>query len=207
MFSACYPLILASASPRRKDLLSQLGIDFHIVPATIDETPFSLEAPIDFVRRMAVTKAEQVATDHPQACVIGADTVVTLDHHIFGKPRDYQDALAMLTSLQGQTHAVITGYAIVAKQHDMSIVEAVTTAVTFGTFNDAILRAYVQTGEPMDKAGAYGIQGIGGFLVHEICGSYSNVVGLPLHAVVQTLLKWRCIQPRNSGAPHQKQLQ
>ena len=195
MFAACYPLILASASPRRKALLAQLGLDFQIVPATIDETPHPHETPKDFVRRMASAKAEQVAADHPNACVIGADTVVTLDHHIFGKPRDHADALAMLTSLQGQTHAVITGFAFVARNRTISMVEAVTTAVTFGTFSDTVLRSYVHTGEPMDKAGAYGIQGIGGFLVREISGSYSNVVGLPLHAVVHTLLKWGCIQP------------
>ncbi len=195
MFTASFPIILASASPRRRDLLSQLGLDFQIMPAEIDETPRSHETPMDFVRRMAGTKAEQVAADHPHACVIGADTVVALDHHIFGKPRDQENALAMLTSLQGQTHAVITGFALVAKNREMTVVEAVTTAVTFGTFSDTVLRAYIQTGEPMDKAGAYGIQGIGGFLVHEISGSYSNVVGLPLHAVVQTLLRWCCIQP------------
>jgi septum formation protein len=150
---------------------------------------------MDFVRRMADSKAEQVAADHPHACVIGADTVVALDHHIFGKPRDREDALAMLISLQGQTHAVITGFALVIRNREMKVVDTVTTAVTFGTFSDTVLLSYVQTGEPMDKAGAYGIQGIGGFLVHEISGSYSNVVGLPLHAVVQTLLKWCCIQP------------
>lgn len=195
MFTACYPLILASASPRRRDLLAQLGLDFHIVPATVDETPLPQEAPIDFVRRMAVTKAKQVAADCPHACVIGADTVVTLDHHIFGKPGDQEDALAMLTSLQGQTHTVITGFALIADNRELKTVDAVTTSVTFGTFSETVLRAYVHTGEPMDKAGAYGIQGVGGFLVHEISGSYSNVVGLPLHAVVHTLLKWCCIQP------------
>lgn len=195
MFTTCSPLILASASPRRSDLLAQLGLHFHIVPATVEETPFPQEAPIDFVRRMAGAKAEQVAIKHPDACVIGADTVVTLDHHIFGKPRDREDALAMLTSLQGHTHTVITGFALIANNRELKTVEAVTTSVTFGTFSDTVLRSYVLTGEPMDKAGAYGIQGIGGFLVHEISGSYSNVVGLPLHAVVHTLLKWCCIQP------------
>lgn len=195
MFTACSPLILASASPRRRDLLAQLGLDFHVVPATVDETPQPHEMPMHFVQRMASAKAEQVAVQYPNACVLGADTIVVLDHHIFGKPRDNEGALAMLTSLQGKTHQVITGFALIAKKRTMIEVATVTTSVTFGTYCDAVLRSYVQTGEPMDKAGAYGIQGIGGLLVQEISGSYSNVVGLPLQAVVQILLQWRCIQP------------
>ena len=201
MFTACYPLILASASPRRRELLTQLGLEFQIVAAMIDEAPCPDEAPTDFARRMAAEKTEQTAKLHPNTCVIGADTVVALGQHIIGKPSDYKDAMAILTSLQGQTHTVITGFALMAKNRGMTKVDTVSTAVTFGTYSEKVLWSYVQTGEPMDKAGAYGIQGAGGFLVREIAGSYSNVVGLPLHAVVQVLLKWNCIQPRQCFPP------
>lgn len=188
MFIARCPLILASASPRRQEYLTRLGLTFRIIPATIDETPEPGESPAAFARRMAATKAGQIADAHPEACVIGADTVVALDHRIFGKPRDPEEALAMLTTLQGRTHEVTTGFALVATSRNIEEVAAVTTLVTFGAFAETILRAYVDSGEPMDKAGAYGIQGIGSFLVQSLTGSCSNVVGLPVQAVVQSLL-------------------
>jgi len=188
MFIARCPLILASASPRRQEYLTRLGLTFRIMPATIDETPEPGESPSAFARRMAATKAGQIGDAHPEACVIGADTVVTLDRRIFGKPRDHEEALTMLMALQGQTHEVITGFALVARSRNIEEVDAVTTLVTFGVFAETILRAYVDSDEPMDKAGAYGIQGIGSFLVQSLTGSCSNVVGLPVHAVVQSLL-------------------
>lgn len=188
MFIARCPLILASASPRRQEYLTRLGLQFRIAPATIDETPEPGESPGDFARRMAATKAGQIAVAHPEACVIGADTVVALDRCIFGKPRDAEEALAMLMALQGRSHEVITGFALVAKSRHIEEVDAITTLVTFGTFAETILRTYVNSGEPMDKAGAYGIQGIGSFLVQSLTGSCSNVVGLPVQAVVQSLL-------------------
>lgn len=194
MFTACCPLILASASPRRRTYLSRLGLDFSIVPAAIDETCMPDESPQDFARRMAATKAKTVAAAHPEACVIGADTVVALDNRIFGKPENRKQALAMLTALQGRTHQVTTGFAIVAVNRNIAEIDTVTTQVTFGTFAEPVLRAYVDSGEPMDKAGSYGIQGIGSFLVRSISGSCSNVVGLPVHAVVRTLLEHALLQ-------------
>jgi len=189
MFTARCPLILASASPRRKEYLARLGLKYRIIPAAIDETAHPGESPPDFARRMAMTKAGQVAEAHPETCVIGADTVVALDHRIFGKPHDQEEALAMLMALQGRTHAVTTGLALISRDRHIEEMSAVTTQVTFGTFSAAILQSYVDSGEPMDKAGAYGIQGIGSFLVHSINGSCSNVVGLPIYALVQSLLK------------------
>lgn len=189
MFKACCPLVLASASPRRREYLARLGLEFSIVPAAIDESCHPDEPPRDFALRMAATKARAVAEAYPAACVLGADTVVALDGHIFGKPANHEEALAMLKQLQGHTHAVTTGFAIIVKERNIDVLDAVTTLVTFGTFPDPVLQAYVASDEPMDKAGAYGLQGIGGFLVRSLSGSCSNVVGLPVHAVVRSLLE------------------
>lgn len=194
MFSATCPFILASGSPRRKEFLARLGLEHLVRPASVDETPYPAESPIDFAKRMAITKARQIAALHPDACILAADTVVALDSRIFGKPRDPQEALAMLTALQGRTHEVTTGFAIVAPPRQIEEVHSATTLVTFAAFAEPILQAYVRSGEPMDKAGAYGIQGIGSFLVQSISGSCSNVVGLPVHAVVQALLRHGLLQ-------------
>jgi len=187
-------LILASASPRRREYLARLGLEFSIVPADIDESCNPAESPRDFARRMAATKARAIAETNPAACILSADTVVALDGQIFGKPRSREEALMMLTTLQGRTHQVTTGFAIVAKNRNIDLLDAVTTQVTFGAFAEPILRAYVASNEPMDKAGAYGIQGIGSFLVHSISGSCSNVAGLPVHAVVRALLDQSLLQ-------------
>ena len=196
MFTAYCPIILASSSPRRQEFLSLLDLEYQTVPAFIDETPATGESPECFARRMAVAKAEQIATISPESCVIGADTVVALDQTLFGKPRDRHEALTTLKRLQGQTHQVITGFAILMKQRAIVELGAITTLVTFDTFTDNILQAYVDSGEPMDKAGAYGIQGKGTFLIRSITGSFSNVVGLPVNEIVQRLLRHRLVQPR-----------
>ncbi|MCL1980807.1 MAG: Maf family protein [Proteobacteria bacterium] len=196
MFKTCCPLILASASPRRREYLTRLGLEFSIVPAVIDESCNLAESPQNFARRMAATKARAVAATNPTACVLGADTVVALGARIFGKPKSQEEALMILMALQGRTHEVTTAFAIVAKELNIDQLDAVTTKVTFGTFPEPILQAYVASNEPMDKAGAYGIQGIGSFLVHSISGSCSNVVGLPVHAVVRALLGHALIQAR-----------
>jgi len=196
MFSTTCPLILASASPRRKEYLARLGLEYTALPASVDETPYPAESPRSFAQRMAATKARQIADHHPEACILAADTVVALDRHIFGKPRDPREALAMLTALQGQTHEVTTGFAIVAPHRQIMEVDSATTQVTFGVFAEPILQAYVRSGEPMDKAGAYGIQGLGSFLVQSINGSCSNVVGLPVHTVVQSLLMHGLLEAR-----------
>jgi septum formation protein len=173
-------LILASASPRRAQLLQQLGVQFHCDPADIDETPRTDEAAQDYVLRMAQEKAAAVARRHDtDACVIlGADTTVVLDEELLGKPRDRLDALGVLARLSGRTHDVMTGICLVAgaKQHS----EVVTTQVEFVSLDHATCEAYLDTDEPWDKAGGYGIQGLGGAFVKSIRGSYSNVVGLPL---------------------------
>jgi septum formation protein len=200
MFIATCPLILASASPRRKEYFNRLGLEYRVLPASLDETPELGESPCDFAQRMARGKAEQIANSNPKSCVIGADTVVALDQRIFGKPQDAEDALAMLSTLQGRRHEVTTAFALIALDRKIKETEACTTQVTFGNFTESILAAYVATGEPADKAGAYGIQGKGGFLVQTLSGSYSNVVGLPVYELVQALLRHGLVRVDNSTA-------
>ena len=187
LFFACVPLVLASASPRRQDFLARLGLQFQVAPADIDETLHADESPEPFARRMAAAKAELVARDRPDACVIGADTVVALDGTVFGKPRDPDDALAILQTLRGRTHQVITGVAVVCPARGIDEVFTVSSEVSFAAFPDDILRAYIATGEPMDKAGAYGIQGRAAVFIDEIHGSYSGIMGLPLFETARLL--------------------
>lgn len=195
MFIARCPLLLASSSPRRQEFLSQLGLEFQVIAADINETPEPGEEPQSFALRMATAKASQIAETHPESCVIAADTVVALDQTIFGKPRDRSDALTILKTLQGKTHQVITGFAVLMRRRAIEERGTCTTLVTFDTYTDPILQAYVDSEEPMDKAGAYGIQGKGSFLIRSITGSHSNVVGLPLNTVVRVLLKHNLLQP------------
>jgi len=172
-------LILASASPRRRDLLLQLGVSSTVQPADIDETPAAGECPEDYVGRMAREKAAVVAATAPgDAVVLAADTTVVIDDDVLGKPRDQLDGLAMLARLSGRTHRVMT--AVCLRAGARSGEELVVTQVTFSRLDRALCEAYLATDEPWDKAGAYGIQGLGGALVESIQGSYSNVVGLPL---------------------------
>jgi septum formation protein len=195
MFTTCKPLILASASPRRQQFLTDFGLQFTALAADIDETPLNGEKPDAFARRMAEEKAEVIARQHPASWVIGADTVVTIEGRILGKPNDEAHALEILRSLQGKKHEVITGLALRCVQENCTESLSRTTEVKFADFSDAILSAYVQTGEPMDKAGAYGIQGKGGFLVRSITGSSSNVVGLPINTCINLLLHYKIIAP------------
>lgn len=195
MFTARIPLILASGSPRRREFLKQLGLDFSVQPASIDETPLPGDSPEDFARRMAMDKARALALKHPTSCVIGADTVVALGGTIFGKPADCAEALASLKQLQGRTHRVITGLALIHAAQNIAESLIETTSVTFDHFEDSILNAYVNSGDPLDKAGSYGIQGQGTFLVRAITGSYSNVVGLPVNQLLSLLLKHQIVVP------------
>lgn len=197
MFTTPCPLILASASPRRQQFLNRLGLIFAVQPALIDETAWPGEAPVQFAQRMAMAKVESIATAHPEACIIAADTVVALGTTIFGKPAHQQEALTILKTLQGQTHLVITGLAVVCRQRAIEEATTVTSQVTFDTFSDPVLQAYIDSGDPMDKAGAYGIQGQGAFLVRSITGSWSNVVGLPVNTLVRTLLRLDLLQITN----------
>lgn len=176
--------VLASASPRRRWLLGSVGLEFEVRPANVDETPKSGEAPDVYAVRVAMDKALAVPADVP---VLAADTVVALGSEILGKAADTEDAVRMLAKLSGQTHHVHTGVALVAGGERFDAL--VSTEVRFRDVDEAEIRRYVATGEPMDKAGAYGIQGDGGALVAEVRGSYTNVVGLPVEETLALLAK------------------
>lgn len=171
-------MILASSSPRRQELLRQIGVHFRVEAAAIDETPLAGEAPADYVTRLAEAKARAVAVRHPGTAVLGSDTSVVLDGQILGKPENDAQAVAMLQALSGHQHQVLTAVALVCDGRCQR--QTVVTEVLFCDLSDDEIRRYVATGEPADKAGAYGIQGRGAVLVKAIHGSYSNVVGLPL---------------------------
>lgn len=195
VLAAIQPIILASASPRRKDMLAALGIDFTIIPSPKEEPDPRLgESPDAYVRRAARDKAAAVAEAHPDAVVIGSDTIVVLDEEIMGKPSGPDEAMLMLTRLVGNTHHVISGCAVF-HPGGAPVVFSTATEVTMGPQTLDVLMAYVATGEPLDKAGAYAIQGRGGFLVQTISGSYNNVVGLPLARLVDTLFTIRAVRP------------
>jgi septum formation protein len=186
-------LILASASPRRQELLRNAGIRFTVQPADIDETPLAGELPRECAERLAREKALAVFQKHPQSYVLGADTIVVVDDAILGKPRDADDAARMLRRLSGRTHAVITGVCLVgpvAGKTEALRTAAESTLVTMCEFADDEIRDYVATGETMDKAGAYAIQGIASRWIPHIEGDYSNVVGLPV-ALVYAMLRER----------------
>jgi len=176
------PLVLASASPRRRALLEQLGIPLRIDPAHLDENVRAGEPAERYVLRLAREKAEAVQVRHPNVRVLAADTSVVLDGEVLGKPATTDEALGMLRRLCGRRHQVMTAVAVAGAGERL-----VTAAVTFAPADEAALRWYVSTGEPMDKAGAYAVQGIGGFLVERIEGSHSAVVGLPLVETVALL--------------------
>ena len=178
-------IILASASPRRRELLTQIAIPHTIHPAYIDETPLPAESPVAYVCRLALEKARTVAVLHPEATVIAADTTVTLDEKLLNKPADLAEAGQMLRTLAGRTHHVHTGLAVLGAGHEYSHVES--TAVTFTAIPEEELAAYLATGDSLDKAGAYGIQGYAARWICRIEGDFFNVVGLPLGAVVRLL--------------------
>ena len=179
-------VVLASRSPRRIELISQLGITAEVVPADIDETPFAGEQPAEYVTRLAESKAravqERLATD---AYVLGADTTVDLDGVIFGQPDNEAEARRMLKALSSRTHRVHTGVALIAPDRSESLV--VTSLVTFEPVTDALLDWYIGTGEWQGKAGSYAIQGLGGTLVASTRGSMSNIIGLPLQETARLL--------------------
>ena len=174
-------LILASASPRRRQLLEMLGIEVVVKPSHIPEAPLEGEAPVAYAERLARDKAVAVPGD----LVLGADTTVLLDGELLEKPADAEDAVRMLRRLQGRTHEVITSVAL--KSAGKVRVATDVTRVTFRACDDDFLRAYVATGEPMDKAGAYGIQGYGAALVERIEGDFFGVMGLPVRLVLRLM--------------------
>ena len=182
-------LILASQSPRRRYLLKQAGLTFAVIPSTFDEDSVLLANPADYVKTLAEAKADEVARKYPDSWVIGADTIVTIGHAILGKPVDPREARQMLERLSGQSHLVYTGYAIVCRNKRTVVSDTIKTDVQFKDLTKNEIDWYIQTGEPFDKAGAYAIQGMGTFLVRRIHGSYTNVVGLPVCEVIETLIK------------------
>jgi septum formation protein len=179
------PLILASASPRRRELLAQVGLQFEVIPAHIDETRHANEDPAIYVARLALEKAQAIHAQHPDAIVLGADTTVVLNGEVLNKPADLAEAEKMLRSLSGQTHQVHTGIAVVGSTAQRSHVE--TTNVIFAPIPEEDLAAYLATGDSLDKAGAYGIQGYAARWIPRIEGDYFNVMGLPVAATVKLL--------------------
>ena len=186
MPSATLKIILASRSSRRAELLTAAGIDFDVFAIDIDETPHAKEEPAAYVERLALTKARVVFALKPGETVLGADTTVVLDGQILGKPADTADATRMLRALRGRAHDVLTGVAVVGPAGVRSAVE--TTRVWISAMTDEDISMYVASGQPMDKAGAYGIQGLASRFIPRIEGSYTNVVGLPV-ALVSSILE------------------
>jgi septum formation protein len=184
-------LVLASKSPRRAELLRRLGLEFRIVAAEVDESYVDHEMPADHAERLAREKAITIARQEADALVIGCDTIVIIDSDVLGKPRDEDEALRMLLRLAGRDHEVITGVAVASGERMYSAIERV--RVRFRSLDRSECEAYVATGEPMDKAGAYGIQGFGSALVDSIEGDYFAVVGLPVSRTLQLLNRagWR----------------
>lgn len=178
-------VILASQSPRRRELLARILDDFRVCPADIDETPRPQESAEDYVERLAREKASAVQGQFPQDCIIAADTTVVIDGLMLQKPESDDHAFAMLSQLRGREHCVLTGLAVYTPTIERARV--VSTRVRFAPVSDELLWAYVASGEPSDKAGAYALQGVGDVLIESIDGSVSNVIGLPLQVLSQLL--------------------
>ena len=178
-------IVLASQSPRRRDLLTLIGIPHQVRPADVDETPLPDEDPLEHAERLARAKAHRLAGEQPGAIVVAADTIVVVDGRILGKPADDAEARAMLRSLSGRDHTVHTAVAVARDEVTYSAVESV--QVTFRALDDREIADYVATGESRDKAGAYGIQGLGATIVERIDGDYFAVMGLPLVRTIELL--------------------
>jgi septum formation protein len=181
------PLILASNSPRRKDLLSRLNTPFKVQSSGVEEVPLSGESPDSAAIRLAYDKAFSVANKHQRGIVIGADTVIDLDGKLLGKPVNKEDAFLILEQISGCRHFVITGIAVIDLGCHRTFKSSVKTEVRMNKFGVDEIEKYIDSGEPMDKAGAYAIQGIGGDLVRSISGCYNNVVGFPLCEIIRIL--------------------
>lgn len=181
------PIILASNSPRRRELLRQVGVSFTVDPADVDERALPGEKPEDYAVRVALDKARVAATRAQNGVIIAADTIVVLDNAILGKPADLRDAERMLTMLSGRVHRVITGLAMMDAATGKTITGVAATSVWFRDLSRQEILSYIAGGEPLDKAGAYGIQGKGALLVKQIEGCYFNVVGLPLSLLGELL--------------------
>jgi septum formation protein len=193
--------ILASASPRRAELLKLVGLDFATQPGDIDEQPDPGETPREHVLRLAEAKALAIARREPDAWVLGADTIVIVAGRILGKPGSEDEAREMLDLLSGRSHEVFTGFAIVRQDRNIALREVVESAVLFREISADELAWYTQSPEPYDKAGAYAVQGMSSLFIREIHGSYTNVMGLPLCEVCDALKRVRAI--RFTGGDHE----
>lgn len=190
MLKSKLPIYLASKSPRRRKLLKQLGIKFKSFSVDLDEEVFDGEHPIQTVKRLAFDKYELAVKRVKKGIIITADTIVVLDKEVIGKPKNKKDALKILTKLSGKTHSVYTGFVLYNSENSKIIIDYAVTNVTFRKLTDSEIKNYIQTGSPMDKAGAYGIQDdFGAVFVSKINGCYYNVVGLPLSKLYAALLK------------------
>ena len=183
------PLILASSSPRRRELLTSAGVPFDVIVESIDETALLEESAENLVSRLSHAKARAIAEKFPTRWVLGADTVVIVDDQILGKPIDDEDAVRMLLQIQGREHIVASGFSLMRANDDARVSQVCHTTVKMAPLSEERIRRYVASGEPRDKAGAYAIQGAGLQFVAEIRGSYTNVVGLPLVEVLAALAK------------------
>jgi septum formation protein len=182
-------VILASKSPRRYELLKQLGLDFDVNPSDVEENVIPGESPREHVIRLAEAKAIDVGNRFPDDWVIGADTIVYVNGIILGKPKNQEEAMEMLRLISGKEHRVLTGISVCHHKKGKSECEAVETTVKVKPLSSVEMEWYIGTGEPFDKAGGYGIQGIGSFMIESINGSYTNVVGLPLCELMQILTR------------------
>ena len=192
--------ILASASPRRIELLRLMGLAFDVMPSAIEENSCPGETPREHVLRLSGQKALAIARSHPRAWVLGADTIVLIDGEILGKPESAADARGMLGKLSGREHRVFTGFSITAPDQGIVIRDAVESSVLFKKISQSEMDWYLGSEEPYDKAGAYAVQGMGAFFIREIRGSYTNVIGLPLCEVVDALASVSAID--FSGSDH-----
>ena len=185
--------ILASSSPRRKDLLKSLGFEFDVIPASVDESMRKSESPMEHSYRLAREKARNVAKRYPEKWVIAADTIVIIDGKILGKPKSEAEAFEMFKRISGRVHTVITAFCIL-KQEGPTYENHAESKVKIAHLADEEIRWYISTGEPLDKAGAYGAQGIGAMFIKKINGSYTNVVGLPLAELIEGMKKLKLVR-------------
>ncbi len=183
------PLVLASVSPRRKAILKQIGIPFESAGSFIEEDFYKETKPADIVCQMAALKISSIQNNYKNRWILGADTIVVVNMKVFGKPKDRLECRNMLLNLSGKSHSVITGFCILDPGGKTVHLEAVVTKVTVKKLSELEIEAYIKTGEPFGKAGAYAIQGVGSFMIEHINGSYSNVVGLPVFEMVEAFTK------------------
>lgn len=193
MWNQLEPIILASSSPRRRELLHEANIKFEVMSPTVDESILDGENPMSMVLRLSVEKGDEVAKKFPSRFILAADTTVVLDGEIIGKPESPVDALKTLLKMQGREHEVVGGISIINKSKNILWSEAFSSLVTMKSLSKETLERYVATKEPLDKAGSYAIQGIGAQFITSIKGSYSNVVGLNVAAVIEKLKDFQVI--------------